>query len=83
MIEKFKSKVMSVIKKLSEEAMSRVLKTKKLKNTWRDELNKMSSKDVFNIDYALPIDVLLKKVLTNLDAKSPVKSNVNNIFNNK
>ena len=76
MIEKYKSKVMSIIKKLSEDALSRVLKTKKLKNTWRDELNKMLSKDVFKIDYSLPIDVLLKKVLTNLDAKSPVKSNV-------
>ncbi len=76
MIEKYKSKVMSIIKKLSEDALSRVLKTKKLKNTWRDELNKMLSKDIFKIDYSLPIDVLLKKVLTNLDAKSPVKSNV-------
>jgi hypothetical protein len=80
-ISKYKFKVNSIIKKLSDKSNARFLLTKKLKLEWRNELNKLESKDVFKINYALDSQILLKKVFTNLDAKSTIKSNVNKNFN--
>lgn len=75
-MEKYKMKIGSVMKKLSNESFGRVMKTKKVKSMWRQELNKLESKEDFKINYALPVDVLLKKVMFPLDAKCVIKSNV-------
>ncbi len=72
-------KVLHVMLKLSEESRSRVLLTKKVKYTWRDILNKLEASDNFKLDYSIPSEILLKKVMTNIDAKCPTKSNVFNI----
>ena len=77
MIEKYRSKVIHIMKKLADESLSRVLKTKKLKQIWREQLDKFESTDMFKIDYSLPAEVLIKKVFNNSESKSPIKSNVN------
>jgi hypothetical protein len=75
-MEKYKTKIASIMKKLSDESFGRVSKTKKIKYQWREELNKLESKEDFKINYSLPVDVLLKKVMYPLDAKCNIKSNV-------
>lgn len=80
-IDKFKTKVLGIIKKLSEECFGRVVKTKKLKHEWRDELNKLESKDEFKIDYSKPENQIIGKILTTNDAKSSIKANVFFILN--
>ncbi len=81
-IEKYKMKVASVMKRLSDESLSRVLKTKKIKYVWREELNKLESKNDFKIDYSIDPEILLKKIFVTLDSKCPIKSNVNKKTNN-
>ena len=75
-IEKYKMKVASVMKRLSDQSLSRVLKTKRIKYKWREELNKLESKNDFKFDYSLDPEILLKKVMLILDSKCPIKSNV-------
>jgi hypothetical protein len=69
-------KVASIMKRLSDESLSRVLKTKRIKYMWRDELNKLESKNDFKIDYSLDPEILLKEIFVILDSKCPIKSNV-------
>ena len=69
-------KVASVMKRLSDQSLSRVLKTKRIKYKWREELNKLESKNDFKFDYSLDPEILLKKVMLILDSKCPIKSNV-------
>ena len=69
-------KVTNIMIKQSEESMSRVLLTKKIKYTWREILNKLESSDSFKLDYSIPSDILLKKIMTNIDVKCNIKSNV-------
>jgi hypothetical protein len=69
-------KVQIIMRKLSEESMSRVLMTKKVKYTWRDILNKLEASDSFKLDYNTPPEILLKKVLNVIDTKCAIKSNV-------
>jgi hypothetical protein len=69
-------KVQIIMRKLSEESMSRVQITKKVKYTWRDMLNKLEGSDSFKLDYKIPPEILFKKVMKIMDAKCPTKSNV-------
>ena len=75
-VERFKLKVLSIIKRLTNESQSRVQKTKKVKETWREILFKLESKDSFKLDYKFPEEILLKKVLVRSDVKCKIKSNV-------
>ena len=75
-VERFKLKVISIIKKLTNESQSRVQKTKKVKLTWREMLFNLESKDTFKLDFSIPEEILLKKVLVRADVKCNIKSNV-------
>lgn len=63
------------MKKLSDESQARVMMTKKVKHDWWDELNQLESKDIFKLNYAIPAEILLRKVMLTLDTKSKLKSN--------
>jgi hypothetical protein len=64
------------MRELKAKSLARLTNTKKLKLEWREELNRLEAKDVFKLDYSIPKEILLGKILRNVDAKSKSKSNV-------
>ena len=75
-IEKLKTKIFQISKKIESMGEARILMTKKLKSHWKSELNKSKGHDNFKIDYSKPSNELFGKIFDKIDIKSSIKSNV-------
>ncbi len=72
----FKSKVEEKVKLLTDNASGRIDKTKKLSETWSEEIQKYNSQDSIKVDYSKTDEFLLTEIFQIWDMKSEIKSNV-------